>query len=109
MDTALDKQKEIDDKYRNDFVQKIQGNIEPKRGKNVIIRKTKKRELSADELAEKFSPPVPSVEQPVLTGRLNEKLIDDRNKQIEIKGKEVEVGSAKKCTPKFRISKWNVC
>jgi len=76
METALDKKQEIDDKYRNDFVQKIQGNAEPKRGKNVIIRKTKKRDPSKDELAENFTPPVPSVEQPVLTGRLNEKLIE---------------------------------
>mgnify|MGYP001454015100 CR=1 FL=1 len=76
METALDKEKEIDDEYRNDFVKKIQGNVEPKRGKNVIIRKTKKRQPSADELAENFSPPVQSVEQPLLTGRLNEKLIE---------------------------------
>lgn len=76
METTLDKEKEIDDEYRNDFVQKIQGNIEPKRGKKVIIRKTKKRELSADELAENFSPPAQSTEKPVLTGRLNEKLIE---------------------------------
>ena len=76
METALDKKKEIDDEYRNEFVQKIQGNLEPKRGKKVIIRKTKKRQLSADELAENFSPPVQSIEQPLLTGRLNEKLIE---------------------------------
>lgn len=42
METPLDIKQDIDDKYRNDFVNMIQGNREPKRGKFVTIRKTKK-------------------------------------------------------------------
>ena len=76
METYLDKKTEIDDEYRNEFIQKIQGHTEPKRGKKVVIRKTKKRELSKDEIAENFSPPIQTVEEPVLKGRLNEKLIE---------------------------------
>ncbi len=42
----------------------------------VTIRKTKKRDLSKDEILENFSPPVQSTETPVLTGRLNDKIIE---------------------------------
>jgi len=77
MDASLDIKQQLDDKYRNEFIEKVQGNTEPKRGKKVTIRKTKKRDLSKDEIEENFTPPVETEnDKPLLTGRLNEKLID---------------------------------
>jgi len=90
METPLDIKQDIDDKYRNDFVNMIQGNREPKRGKFVTIRKTKKRDLSKGEIIDHFSPPVQSVEQPVLTGRLNEKFIELMDKLGNIMTKKGE-------------------
>ena len=58
MDASLDIKQQLDDKYRNEFIEKIQGNVEPKRGKTVTIRKTKKRDLSKDEIVENFTPPL---------------------------------------------------
>jgi NAD-dependent DNA ligase len=77
MESSLDIKQQIDDKYRNEFIEMVQGNTEPKRGKKVTIRKTKKRDLSKDEIEENFTPPVEAEsDKPMLTGRLNEKLID---------------------------------
>ena len=77
MDESLDIKQQLDDKYRNEFIEKVQGNTEPKRGKKVTIRKTKKRDLSKDEIEENFTPPDETEnDKPLLTGRLNEKLID---------------------------------
>ena len=77
MDASLDIKQQLDDKYRNEFIEKVQGNTEPKRGKKVTIRKTKKRDLSKDEIEENFTPPDETEnDKPLLTGRLNEKLID---------------------------------
>ena len=55
METPLDKKQEIDDNYRNEFINMINENLEPKRGKFVTIRKTKKRELSKDEIIDNLS------------------------------------------------------